>query len=435
MRRNDVRTPAHVSMTLRPYQQDALDELMASRENALLCLATGLGKTRTLAELALAEVQNGGTVGWVAHRRELVFQAAAALRDAWLSVGTNCWVRSVQELLAKPGPPATMLVLDEAHHFVADEWSKVHEQYKASRVVGASATPERADGRGLGAIFKRMVVGPSVKEAIRDGYLCPVEVLRPERPLAPCELAQDPVKAYCDRAKGTKGVVFYPSVELAIQGACSFREAGVRTGTIWGSQPTKNRDDVIRQFKEGRIDVLCNVNILTEGTDLPAIETVIIAKRFGTAGGYLQAVGRALRVSPGKSKALVLDLTGVSHDHGEPDDDRTYHLEGRGIRRAVDALDVRFCPVCGHPVVGEACEECAYAGKMRLRPPRVLGLAIDRFARFQSDTSDEKAKRLARWIREARAAGHKDGRAHHRFKGVYQAWPDRAVINKALSLL
>lgn len=423
-------------MTLRPYQQTALSQLLESRENALLCLATGLGKTRTLAELAHEEVQAGGKVLWLTHRRELVFQAAGALRDAWLTINVNTFVKSVQELLERPGPTGiTLIVLDEAHHFVADEWSRVLEQYPGVWVVGASATPERADGRGLGAIFKRMVTGPTVKEAIAQGFLCPVEVLRPEKPLGPGELAQDPVKAYLAKAAGSRAVAFYPSVEGAIQGSCAFRDAGIRTGTIWGSQPTRDRDLVINKFKEGEIDVICNVHILTEGTDLPAIETIILARRFGTAGAYLQAVGRALRPSSGKSKALVLDLTGASHDHGEPDDDRTYHLEGRGIRRSVDAPDVRFCPVCGHPVVGEQCEECAYSGKMRLRPPRVLGLALDRFARFQTDTADERAKRLARWIREARAAGHKDGRAHHRFKGVYQAWPDRAVINKALSLL
>jgi DNA repair protein RadD len=419
-------------MNLRPYQQKALDDLTSSRESALLCLQTGLGKTVTLAELALLEVQGGGKVLWLTHRRELVFQASAALRDAWLTLGINTFVKSVQELLERPGPRGiTLLVLDEAHHFVADEWNKVLEQYPGVWVVGASATPERADGRGLGAIFKRMVTGPTVKEAIRDGYLCPVEVLRPEKPLGPGELAQDPVKAYLAKAAATKAVAFYSSVELAVQGSCAFRDAGIRTGTIWGAQPTKDRDNVINRFKEGTIDVICNVNILTEGTDLPAIETIILARGFGTTGGYLQAVGRALRPAPGKSSALVLDLRGCSHDHGEPDDDRTYHLEGRGIRRPVDGIDVRFCPVCGAPVVASECEECGHSGQMRLRPPRVLGLPLERFARFIAEPDDDRAKRLAKWLREGKAKGHKEGAACHRFKGVYQTWPSPTVLQKA----
>lgn len=423
-------------MTLRAYQRKAVEDLTSSRSDAVLVMHTGLGKTRTLSELALLEVERGGRVLWLAHRRELVFQAAASLRDAWLTVGTNCFVKSIQELLAKQGPPdITLLVLDESHHYVAQEWATVRGQYPDAWTVGASATPERADGIGLGAIFSRMVLGPTRREAIAGGYLVPADVIRPEKALAPGEVAQDPVKAFETYAKGKKAMLFAPSVEVAIQYACRFRdELGVRAACVWGEMPTKDRASVMAKFAADELDVLTSVAALTEGVDVPQVECIIIARTFGSAGAMIQAVGRGARPHPSKRSYLVLDLVGCTHTFGEPDDEREYFLEGRGIRRPNDELAVKWCPVCGHPVVGEVCLECGHEGRMKLRPPRVLGLPVDRFARFIAEPDDERAKRLARWIREGRSKGHKEGAACHRFKGVYQMWPSQSVLMKARNL-
>ncbi len=417
---------------MRPYQQEAVSQL---GDGDLLVAPTGTGKTRMLCEWAHVQISQGRRVLWVAHRNELLHQASNALRDNFLSPEVNVWVRSIQELRVKAGPRADVVVVDEAHHLPSDDWSQLRTaQYPDAILVGATATPERGDGRGLGSLFKRIVNTIAVRTAIEAGYLVRADVLRPDKPLGPGELAQRPEQAYVDHAQGTKAIVFYPSVELAIQGACAFRDAGAMTAAVWGSMPAEQRRKALSLFESGEIKVLTNVNLLTEGYDVPDTETVILARGFGTAGGYLQAVGRALRPSPGKSRALVLDLRGCSHEHGEPDDDRTFHLEGRGIRRPKDDVDVRFCPVCGKPTVSTQCEECGHSGAMRLRPPRVLGLALDRFARFIGEGDDERAKRLAKWIREGRAKGHKEGAACHRYRGVYQTWPTASVLTKARAL-
>lgn len=418
---------------LRPYQLAVVDRL---GDGDLLVSPTGTGKTWMLCEAAYRETHAGGRVLWVAHRNELIAQASTALRASWLEPELNVWVRSIQELRRTVGPPATLLIVDEAHHLPSDDWSQLRTaQYPTASLIGATATPERGDGRGLGVLFKRIVQTITVKEAIAGGYLVAPTVLRPERALGPGELAMSPLDAYRKHADGTKAIAFYPSVALAIQDACVFRAAGIPTAAVWGEMRAEDRKAVLERFARGEVRVLTSVNVLTEGFDVPDVETVILARGFGTAGGYLQAVGRALRPAPGKTRALVLDLRGTSHEHGEPDDDRSFHLDGRGIRRPCDGADVRFCPVCGSPTVGPTCEICGHAGEMRLRRPRVLGLALDRFARKRAETDEEQAKTFARWLREARSKGRRDGHAWHRFKAVYGAPPTHGVQQAAMRLL
>jgi superfamily II DNA or RNA helicase len=419
-------------VNVRPYQARAISEL---RDRDLLVMPTGTGKTLTLCEWAFDEAEAGRRILWVAHRMELLHQASNALRYAWLEPELNVWVRSIQELRRGNGPKADTIIVDEAHHLPSDDWSQlIAVQYPTARLIGATATPERGDGRGLGLLFHRIVAPISIREAIEAGYLIAPAILRPERELGPGELAQHPVDAYLAHAAGRKAILFAPTVDLAVRWATEFRDRGVTSFAVWGEMPADDRKKKLDSFARGEVRVLTSVNVLTEGFDVPDTEVCILARGFGTAGAYLQAVGRVLRPSAGKSSALVLDLRGASHAHGEPDDERTFHLEGRGIRRPADDVDVRFCPVCGYPVSGPACEQCGHSGEMRLRPPRVLGLPIDRFARVRQDDDEARARRLGRWLGECRAKGWKEGRALHRFKGAYGEWPGRELVNKARSL-
>lgn len=240
--------------------------------------------------------------------------------------------------------------------------------------------------------------------------------------------------AYLEHAPGTKAIVFLPSVAEAERIAGQFVDAGVRALSVSGSLPEAVREERLAWFASGRVQVITNAQLLTEGYDCPDVETVILARGFGTAGAYLQAVGRALRPAPGKTRALVLDLRGISHVHGDPDEPRTYHLSGKAVRRKGEGEDVRFCPVCGAPTVTAACELCGHAGEMRRRPPRVLGLPMTRFAVLRQDDDDTKAERLARWLKAARARGWREGQALHRFKGAYGAFPTKALVARARAM-
>lgn len=411
-------------MNLRPYQKEALDEARAhydaGKQSVVVVLPTGTGKTKTAVAACVGHVKLGGLPMFVAPRRELIAQASAELEAQGLEPGHDVFVRTIQELSMPNAeiPLATMVVLDEARHYVAEAWSRLRLRLPDAIYLGLDATPERGDGLGLGAMFDVIVEALSVQEAIDGKHLVPCDVIRPAHALGPNELAQDPIAAYLQHAPGTSAVLFASSVDVAKRYAAEFCARGITAEAVWGEMSTGARDATLRAYNEGRVKVLCNVHILTEGWDAPHTETVILAGPVGTVGGLLQRVGRGMRPSPGKTKCTVIDLRGLTHLHGEPADDRTWHLDGRAARLA-NAPAVKFCPVCGFVVVGEACEQCGHAGEMRKRKPRVLGLPMDRFKRQHEMPDEQAAKALRGYLHVARTKGYKRGWAYRAFESKY----------------
>ncbi len=435
---------------LRPYQLDAIERVRAAmrqhRRRVCLVMPTGSGKTRTCGEMSRIVVERGGRVLWLAHRSELVDQAADALTALGLTVGAQCssastppnpyapvQVASVQTLLSRgERPDATLIVADEAHHFAAaaEQWSALLAGYTAP-VIGPTATPERGDGCGLDGCFDALVVGATVRDLTPD-YLVPCRVLRPDVPLAPGEIARSPVDAYRDHAEGRRTVVFVRSVPLAEQYAAEFRMHGIEARCLTAETPWAERRMAIDAFRRGAIRVLVNVYVLTEGFDAPELSCVIVARGCGSAGMWLQMIGRALRPAAGKSDALVLDLRGVSHEHGLPEDDREYSLSGVGIRLRDPNS---YCPVCGQPKEpGEACAACGYtpAGDSD-KPDTVKNVALKPYMRFrETDDDGKRSERLARWLLDGQRRGFKPGWAKNKFLGVYGSWPSGNVLRDAL---
>jgi superfamily II DNA or RNA helicase len=226
-------------------------------------------------------------------------------------------------------------------------------------------------------------------------------------------------------------MMFMASVALAQSVAADLRSRGRTAEAVWGAMPDADRAAAIERYASGETQTLANANLLTEGVDIPRTACVVLARGFMTPGPYLQAIARAMRPAPGKTRALVVDLRGVSHLHGAPDAERTWSLEGRACRRPGDSSDVRFCPVCGAVVAASECEECGHAGEMRKRAPKILGLPMQRFAVLRQEGDDRRVLRLSRWLSTARTRGWREGQAFHRFKGAYGAWPSHDIIRRA----
>ena len=430
---------------LRPYQSRAIERgsvEIASGANALLfCMPTGTGKTRLAVEICVRHVKNvGGIPLWIAPRRELVSQGSETLEIAGLEPGHDCFVRSIQALLARAELPQgiTLVVLDEARHYVADEWGAIRKMFPDAIIVGLDATPERGDGRGLGGLFDVLIEAITVGEAIEQGYLVPPETLRPNRALLANELAQDPLEFYEQKTPGKSAVVFCRDVAHAKELANRFCDRQIRARAIWGEMKELDRDEALRRFATGEIKVLTNMHVLTEGWDSPRTEAIILARHFPTPGALIQAAGRGARLYPGKTKYILGDLTGCTHVHGEPDEPRAWHLHGRASTRLNAPLpdDVRFCPVCGGVAApGVACPSCGYDGdERRKRKPRILGLPVERFARQRQETDEQKAKKLAFYMHDARRQNHHIYRALKRFEGVYGHMPTPAIKRLARTL-
>lgn len=335
-------------MKLRDYQERARAKLHRRwNQGAKSLLAvgpTGSGKTR----LGAVTVRDMGRVLWVAHRRELVSQARRALATEVGAEnvgvlmageeelpGARFQVASIETVFARSNAPdrVDVIVLDEAHHFVADSYRTLLDLYPRSRVLGLTATPERYDGRPLGDIFEQLVVAAQYSELLEQGHLVPVDVIRPTEYLGN-DIVMDPLEAwdqYVLRRRNRRTFAFFGRVEEAERAAQRWKVRGVRAEVIEAKTGKTWRDDAIELFGAGRLDVLANVYALTEGVDVPEAGVAVSCRSFRFSGAMIQAFGRVLRSAPGKRRALILDLTGATHVHGLPTEDRDYSLEGRAI--------------------------------------------------------------------------------------------------------
>lgn len=440
---------------LRDYQLDAISRIRAAmragHHRVLVQSPTGSGKTEIMSNVASRTVETGRKALWLAHRSELVDQAAETLIRHGLTVGVIAsgsalppnpyapiQVASVQTLLARNiRPPADMVFADEAHHFAsaAETFCELLKSYSDAWVVGATATPERGDGCGLRDCFDTIVVGATVKELTANGYLVPCEVFRPDKPLAPGKIAQNPVDAYLQHARGRRAIVFCKSVQLSDQYASEFTMNGLRAMALSADTPLAERRMILDAFKRGGLDVIVNVFVLTEGFDDPGVSCCIIARGCGSAGMYLQMIGRVLRPAPGKTDAILIDLRGVSHEHGRPEADREFSLDGKGIRLRDPNS---YCPVCGAPKVpGENCASCGYepsGGDETGKPDKVTGDALKPWMRLrETDDDGTKVKRLARWIEASRAKGYKDGFWRNKYAAIYGARPSASMVDMAIA--
>jgi superfamily II DNA or RNA helicase len=416
-----------MSAALRPFQADGiartLAELTAGKRSVCCVGPTGMGKTVVLAELVRRHAGKGGRTLVIVHRAELLEQTAEKLRAAGLDRvgvvaagrdvdhGSGVLVATVQTLLARDKMPEriTLLILDECHHYAAAEWRKVPEAYPSAYTLGFTATPMRSDGTPLGDIFESMVVFAQVPELIELGYLVPIDVVAPERETE--ALCADPFDAWQEHAVGRPALVFCSDVAAAQNLDRRMREAGARSAAIWGDMPSTDRAIALAGFKSGDLDVLTSVHVLTEGFDATRAEVCVLARGCDHVGTFLQMVGRVLRPHPGKTKALLVDLRGLVHKHGYPDQLRQFSLTGRAISGDAPTKD---CPECGMewPLAARICDT-EMCGCGHVFPRRGVGFDLAPLRRMSAE--DRERRCFAHFLDVARSRGWKPGYAVVKF--------------------
>lgn len=452
-------------MELREYQRTALSEarqhLRDGRRKVLIVMPTGGGKTCTASEACRQHVAEGGRVLWVAHRRELIKQGRDTLERYGLRVGAfglnsaaPVQVESIQSLVhpkRREVPPATLVIVDEAHHLLAAQWRKLAEMYQECLLIGLTATPERGDGQALGDIFDALVVAAQMSELIAlheenpSVGLVPCNVKRPVQEdgsayvLRSDEVAQHPVEAYQEFAKGERAVVFAPNVPAAKEFSDAFNAAGIPSDIVHSKMPKDERDSVLKLFERGELRVVCNVNILSEGWDDPGCSVCILARGCEHAGLYIQMVGRVMRPAPGKMMALLIDLRGMSYIHGLPAADRKFQLKGVAIETA-EVEEEKHCPMCGRIIEGKKCPnaDCNKAGESQvLETPHSVDaklVHVDWDEKMAGDPISARTVRLAEWFREARAKGQKAQSAVQMYNRTYGFYPRRQERTDAMLL-
>lgn len=342
-------------LNLRPYQTEAkqaiLNEWEEGRQKTLLVLPTGTGKTIVFSSVTEHQVNLGHRVLILAHREELLTQAADKLKsasgiDAVLEKGEShslgsffpVTVGSVQSLAQEkrlamfPEDYFQDIVVDEAHHCLSDSYQRVLKHFPAANILGVTATPDRGDKQTLGQFFDSLAYEYSMSRAIREGYLSPIKAQ-----LIPLRLDISQVKIssgdfgasdigcalepylhqiaaemarYC---QGRKTVVFLPLIATS-QKFCQMLNAnGLRAAEVNGM--SDNRAEILRDFENGRYDVLCNSMLLTEGWDCPAVDCVVVLRPTKVRSLYQQMVGRGMRLFPCKENLLLLDFLWMTERH------------------------------------------------------------------------------------------------------------------------
>ncbi len=450
-------------MALRSYQELAIAQVrgaFAQHSKVLLVMPTGSGKTVVFSEICRLANEKGNSVLILVHRRELLKQASDKLSKAGVEHGIIAagfdssdhpvQVASVQTLarrLQTVSIDPALLIIDEAHHAVAGSWDKIIGHFADAKIIGVTATPARLDGRGLGTHFSTLVSGPSVAQLTKLGFLSQHRVFAPpviadlsnvrtragdyasdqlsaamDRPT----VTGDAVSHYRQLADGLPAIAFCCSIAHATSVCASFNAAGYRAKLVTGNMPMEERDEAILGLADGRTQVLCSVDVVSEGTDVPAVSAAILLRPTQSEALYLQQVGRILRPQPGKI-AIVLDHVGSTFKHGFVDDVRAWSLDAKPKRKKASepAPSVRQCPMCFAAFKPQpVCPCCGH--EFPVKPKRQLTQREgelremrrqDAIERREKRKEQGRARTLPQLLALAKKKGYKPGWAYKIFYG------------------
>jgi len=460
---------------LRDYQEKAVtsvrDSIRAGNKRAVMVMPTGGGKSLCFAEIIRLALSKGNKCLFLVHRRNLVEQFAETVKrhvgcdvgiimsghqadtDLPVQIATiqTFWRRLNLEELQKNKFffQADVVMVDEAHTAVSKRYSEVLKLYGDKIIIGCTATPMRADGRGLGEIFDSLVNVVGVKELTDRGYLAPARYfVPPSQPdltgikiargdyevgelgkrMSEKKLIGDIVDNWLKIAGGLKTIVFCVNVKHAIAVAEEFRRVGIAARHLSARSTDEEREQAFTDMDKGRLQVICNVALYIEGMDSPDISCVVMARPTKSLGLYRQACGRGLR--PNGTATIIIDHGGVVEEHGLLDEELVWSLDGKekawkktkkkeNMPKVVQCIacnlvftDASICPDCGTPVrkFGKAIE--------------TVDADLEELNKKEKGSVAEKRRflgMLKAWVPRQNNPNPK--RINGAFKGRYGVWP------------
>ena len=404
-------------ITLRPkqliFKNDVYSDWNHGSRNVLGVKPTGSGKSVVVSDMVLDGVNLGQSQSIIAHRNELVSQMSVHIANRGIPhriIGSNTTISQItrahrklygrsfinpssetsvvgvdtliarKDDLADYASKVDKWYIDEAHHVLREnKWGQAADMFTRAIGLGVTATPERADGQGLGreydGLFDTMVLGPEMREIINDGHLADFEIVCPKSDIMiedeatgkngdwstqklkkaakKSRIVGDVVTAYTHYAYGKQAICFATDVETAGDIAKNFNNHGIRAVALSAKTNPAVREKYIQEFRDGKLMVLVNVDLFDEGFDVPACEVVIMARPTASLGKYRQMAGRALRTADGKLYGLIIDHVSNVVRHGLPDKYIAWTLARREKRgkqqKDPDELDLTVCKHCTKP--------------------------------------------------------------------------------------
>lgn len=371
------------------YQQELVDKarqsLAKGNHSVLLVSPAGSGKSVVIAEIARRAVEKGGHVLFMVHRKELVEQIRETFKadEIDLAHTTIMTVGRIKNRLGKL-PKPTLIITDETHHALAKTYLTIYDHYSDVTRLGFTATPWRLSGKGLKDVYDDMVEGPSVQWLIDHSYLADFTMYgydsgddsqlkksstgdytgRSMDDYAKTIIRGDVIKTWREKANGRKTIVYCHAVWFSKEVTQAFNNAGIKAAHVDSKTPAGERSKIMADFKAGKIMVLCNCDLISEGFNVPDCSCVVLLRPTESLVLYIQQSMRSMRFVPGKH-AVIIDQVGNFKKFGTPAAPHTWTLEdhkkkkgngggqpGPPVRTcekcfAVIPAQSRICPICG----------------------------------------------------------------------------------------
>ena len=358
----------------------------------------GAGKSIMIAEIIKLTTDNRKRVLFLVHRKELLEQIEHTLMKHGVNMQyvTLGMVMTVVNRLDSY-PKFDLIVVDENHHTLAKSYKKILD-YFDTYVLGFTATPIRLNGDGLGDVNDKLVIGPTPKWLIENKRLAPRDYysidLTDKTKLKKSSTGDysnksmdeaigktiygDVVKHYRKLADGQKTILYAHNIEYSKMFAEKFNDAGISAQHIDAKTPKADRQHIIEQFRNGEIKVLCNVDLIGEGFDVPDCTAVILMRPTQSLSLYIQQSMRPMRYQPNKT-ATIIDHVGNVHRHGFPEMEREWTLDKKKKRnrKQVEEFPIWECPEClmvfeKEKIINNTCPHCGYEKEIISDPEKEI---------------------------------------------------------------
>jgi len=462
-------------LSLRDYQEKAVqlsrEAIQQGNRKVILAMPTGSGKSIVMFRIAQSSIQNGHKVLILMHRRQLVTQLVKTFTKNGIDCGmimakyesklsASCQVATIQTYNRRMQLSdnnavsffvnAGLVMIDEGHHTLSATYQRALAKYPDVPVIAVTATPTLSSGVGMGNYFDSIVQPVSVQELIDGGYLVPGIYYGPSPPdlskikiiagdyekktlgeaMTKPKIVGDVIENWQKLAGGKQTMVFAVNVahSKALQEA--FERVGVVAVHLDAYSDDAEREKVLSDFKLKSVQVIINVGLFTEGTDIPEIECVSLARPVKSLGALLQMVGRGARPHPGKEDFIVIDHGGMVADLGFYEDEIKWSLSGKKItakKKIVREKEkkIRTCDMCMTLFTGSTCPRCGmkikeYKKLIAAESAELISIGKKKKPKV---TMEDKRKFFAQLDYHRRLRGYKQGWTGWKYKEKFGVWP------------
>ena len=433
---------------LRPYQKELTEQVYNSWNSGYkapcIVLPCGGGKSVIIAEIAKQFTEQYKNVLFLVHRKELCEQITSTFAE-WGVKMEYCQIGMVQTICRRLDriPAPSLIITDENHHSKANSYKKIYDYFLDVRRLGVTATPVRLDGSGLFDVNDKLIIGVSAKWLIKNKCLAPYDYYAPPLKMQKQKFRTrngeyvtkdilefydtpkiygDIVNHYKKFANGKQAIAYCAAIIQSEKLCDEFQDNGISAAHIDAKTPKDKRSEIIENFRKGNIKVLSNVDLISEGFDVPDCEVSILARPTKSLTLYIQQAMRCMRYKPDK-RAIIIDHTDNWERFGLPDDDREWTLEGRKKRETGSEAPVKTCLNCFAviPASSRVCPHCDYvferkareevkADLIKVTPEMILKRKVSRYL------TPADCQNMSELQEYARQKGYKPGWAYYQAK-------------------